>query len=63
MSGKEMLSRYPVLLLCTLSVTGVAASVALLFNYRWLAILIYGFTAIGFVPLIAWMVRRDTGEE
>jgi hypothetical protein len=58
-----MLSRYPVLLLCTLSVIGVATSVALLFSYWWLAIVIYVFVAIGLIPLIAWMVCRDAGEE
>ena len=62
-SCKKMLSRYPVLLLCTLSVIGVATSVALLFSYRWLAILIYVFVAISLIPLIAWMVRQDTNEE
>jgi hypothetical protein len=62
-SRKGMSGRYPVLLLCTLSVIGVATSVALLFHYWWFAIVIYVSVGVGLIPLIGGMVRRDGDEE
>lgn len=58
-----MFSRYPFLLLVSLSAVGAVMAVALLFADRRLAVLTYAGTAIGLVVIIAWFVRRDSSHE
>jgi hypothetical protein len=60
---KSVLVRYPVLSLCALNLIGVVASAGFLFWHWWLAIIVYASVAAGSVAFIAWIIRRNTGQE